>query len=261
MMILGERLKELRESQGISQSELARRIGVSRSAICNYENGRREKPSAPVVYAIAKALNVMPKDFEGSVNTVELCSPDVFDFIEQDSGENDSQQAAAESDAGTFNGYQNLARRTQNERLNPCERRMHALHGLSSEVGEIHALYQKTFQGHPLNADSVVDELGDRIKPNWLTNTFPGFTERHGLPRMRFHDLRHSCASLLLANGVPLKQIQDWLGHSDFATTANIYAHLDYTSKLSSAQAMVEGMALPEADHFGSRWVRNAEKG
>lgn len=63
----------------------------------------------------------------------------------------------------TINGYQRDARRTQNAKLNPCERRMHALHGLSSEVGEIHALYQKTFQGHPLNADSVVDELGDLL--------------------------------------------------------------------------------------------------
>ena len=45
-----------------------------------------------------------------------------------------------------------------------------------------------------------------------------------------------------------------WLGHSDFSTTANIYAHLDYRSKLSSAKAMVEGISLPEADHFGSRW-------
>ena len=39
-----------------------------------------------------------------------------------------------------------------------------------------------------------------------------------------------------------MKQIQDWLGHSDFATTANIYAHLDYNSKLISAQAMVDGL-------------------
>jgi len=48
----------------------------------------------------------------------------------------------------------------------------------------------------------------------------------------------HSCASLLLANGVPLKQIQEWLGHSDFSITANTYAHLEYNSKLQSAKAM-----------------------
>ena len=59
---------------------------------------------------------------------------------------------------------------------------------------------------------------------------------------LRYHDLRHSCASLLLANGVPMKQIQEWLGHSDFSTTANVYAHLDYNSKLSSADAMVNGL-------------------
>ena len=70
---------------------------------------------------------------------------------------------------------------------------------------------------------------------------------------MRFHNLCHSCASLLLANGVLLKQIQDWLGHSDFSTTANIYAHLDYSSKLSSAQAMVSGMPLPETVDFGNK--------
>jgi len=71
---------------------------------------------------------------------------------------------------------------------------------------------------------------------------------------MRFRDLRHSCASLLLANGVPLKQIQEWLGHSDFSTTANIYAHLDYTSKISSAEAMEKGMALPGSNGFESKW-------
>ena len=79
--------------------------------------------------------------------------------------------------------------------------------------------------------------------------------------RMRFHDLRHSCASLLLANGVPLKQIQEWLGHSDFSTTANIYAHLDYTSKLSSAKAMVSGMALPESVNFSSKWTEISNDG
>ena len=43
-----------------------------------------------------------------------------------------------------------------------------------------------------------------------------------------------ACASLLLANGVPMKQIQEWLGHSTFSTTADIYAHLDYKSKEGS---------------------------
>ena len=71
---------------------------------------------------------------------------------------------------------------------------------------------------------------------------------------VRFHDLRHSCASLLLANDVPLKHIQEWLGHSDISTTANIYAHLDYKSKITSAQAMETGLALPEGGDFGSRW-------
>ena len=106
-----------------------------------------------------------------------------------------------------------------------------------------------------------VDEMGERMKMNYLTSAFPKFLERHGLRRMRFHDLRHSCASLLLANGVPLKQIQEWLGHSDFSTTANIYAHLDYTSKLSSAKAMVSGMALPESVNFGSKWAEISDDG
>ena len=99
-----------------------------------------------------------------------------------------------------------------------------------------------------------VDELGERMRVDYLTNAFPKFLESHGLRRMRFHHLRHSCASLLLANGVPLKHIQEWLGHSDFTTTANIYAHLDYKSKITSAQAMEAGLALPEGGDFGSRW-------
>ena len=107
---------------------------------------------------------------------------------------------------------------------------------------------------HEYDGFVFVDELGERMRANYLTSAFPKFLEDHGLRRMRFHDLRHSCASLLLANGVPLKHIQEWLGHSDFTTTANIYAHLDYKSKITSAQAMETGLALPEGGDFGSRW-------
>jgi len=105
------------------------------------------------------------------------------------------------------------------------------------------------------NYDGYVfsNEMGDRMKSNYLSTYFPKFVESHGLRRMRFHDLRHSCALILLANGVPLKHIQEWLGHSDFSTTANIYAHLDYSAKLTSAQAMVEGVNLPSSQ-FSSKW-------
>ena len=89
-----------------------------------------------------------------------------------------------------------------------------------------------------------VDDIGDRFKPNYITSQFPKLLERNGFRKIRFHDLRHSCASLLLASGVPMKHIQEWLGHSDFSTTANIYAHLDYSSKLTSASAMERNFHL-----------------
>ncbi|MFU1797907.1 MULTISPECIES: tyrosine-type recombinase/integrase [Paenibacillaceae] len=89
-----------------------------------------------------------------------------------------------------------------------------------------------------------LDKLGHRIKPGYITQHFPLVLERHKLRRIRYHDLRHSCASLLLANGVSMKEIQDWLGHSDFSTTANIYAHLDVSTKITSAHAMSECLQL-----------------
>lgn len=89
-----------------------------------------------------------------------------------------------------------------------------------------------------------VDDIGDRFKPNYITSQFPKLLERNGFRKIRFHDLRHSCASLLLASGAPMKHIQEWLGHSDFSTTANIYAHLDYSSKLTSASAMESNFHL-----------------
>lgn len=89
-----------------------------------------------------------------------------------------------------------------------------------------------------------VNEIGERLKPNALTDGFKRILEQNNLRIIRLHDRRHTCASLLLANGVPMKQIQEWLGHRDFSTTANIYAHLDYHAKLSSAEVMLAGLGL-----------------
>ncbi|MDR1002089.1 MAG: site-specific integrase [Oscillospiraceae bacterium] len=84
-----------------------------------------------------------------------------------------------------------------------------------------------------------VNELGERVKPGYVTQHFPALLEKNGLRRIRFHDLRHSCASLLHANGVSIKEIQEWLGHSTISTTANIYTHLDFSSKIASANAII----------------------
>lgn len=91
-----------------------------------------------------------------------------------------------------------------------------------------------------------VDNLGRLILPNRLTKNFIKILRRNNLRKIRFHDLRHSCASIMLSNGVPMKQIQEWLGHADFSTTANIYSHLDYSTKLNSANTMTNVFAFSQ---------------
>lgn len=111
--------------------------------------------------------------------------------------------------------------------------------------------YNRQLCGRSYNKDYLeyiyVNEIGERIKPGYITTQFPIFLERNGFRRIRFHDLRHSCASLLLANSVPMKMIQEWLGHSDFSTTANFYSHLEYSAKQQSAQTMENALHFPKA--------------
>ena len=83
-----------------------------------------------------------------------------------------------------------------------------------------------------------VDQCGRLLRPNYVTEHFSWLIQKYGLKKIRFHDLRHTCASLLLSNGISMKQIQIWLGHSTFSTTADIYAHLDFSAQKQSAAAM-----------------------
>ena len=97
-----------------------------------------------------------------------------------------------------------------------------------------------------------VNEMGKLITPGFLTQHFPLVLERNGMKKIRFHDLRHSCATLLYSNGVALKDIQEWLGHSDISTTSNIYTHLDYSSKVASANAILSLLDTTEAEQGAS---------
>ena len=62
------------------------------------------------------------------------------------------------------------------------------------------------------------------------------------LPHIRFHELRHSCASLLLNNGFTLKDVQEYMGHADIQMTANIYGHLDMQRKELLTQKMASSL-------------------
>ena len=77
---------------------------------------------------------------------------------------------------------------------------------------------------------------GSPLKPEYVSRRVDKLLRENGLPKIRFHDLRHSAASLLLELGFSLKDIQEWLGHSDIATTANIYSHLQYKAKVEMAE-------------------------
>ena len=85
-----------------------------------------------------------------------------------------------------------------------------------------------------------VDSMGKLFRPEYVTDHFTLIMDKNKdiLKKIRFHDLRHSCASLLLAKGIPMKEIQDWLGHSTYSTTANIYAHLEKDTKNKSANVL-----------------------
>lgn len=85
-----------------------------------------------------------------------------------------------------------------------------------------------------------VDQCGRLLRPNYVTEHFSWIIEKYGLRKIRFHDLRHTCASLLLNSGenITMKQIQVWLGHSTYSTTADIYAHLDHNAQQAPANTM-----------------------
>lgn len=79
---------------------------------------------------------------------------------------------------------------------------------------------------------------GQPVKVAYLTRKFKQILEQSDLKVIRFHDLRHTNASLLLENGVDMKRIQGWMGHSNYNTTADIYSHLLDTYKKDNANIL-----------------------
>ena len=81
-------------------------------------------------------------------------------------------------------------------------------------------------------------KVGRPLQPRNVLRTLHAMLKAAGLPRVRFHDLRHSAASLLLAQGVQLAEVSLLLGHSELRVTADLYSHLQQQTAAKAARYM-----------------------
>lgn len=86
---------------------------------------------------------------------------------------------------------------------------------------------KKLFGKEYIESDYIFTrQMGGLISPNTVSSVWRKILKKYNLRKVRIHDLRHSCASLLINEGYELKEISEWLGHSDISITANLYGHL-----------------------------------
>jgi len=72
---------------------------------------------------------------------------------------------------------------------------------------------------------------GRYLNPRQMLEHFHKFLEKYGITDIRFHDLRHTAATMMIESGISIKIVQDILGHSNLATTADIYSHVSENAK------------------------------
>ena len=86
------------------------------------------------------------------------------------------------------------------------------------------------------------------MQSDYVTSKFAQLLAKYGLRPIRFHDLRHSCATIMMYLGYSLKDIQMWLGHSNYNFTADTYVHSGIGAQAQMALSMSErlGELLPQ---------------
>lgn len=142
----GERIIAARKAQGLSQVALARKIGLpdnQTNTVTRWEKNNYP-PSKRSMHRIAAALGT-----------------DVYTLF--------PEEFPRGNWALTLVEYQQAAKRTMNPALGFEETSRHALHGMCAEVGEIHSLFQKFYQGQEVDAEHVMKEVGDLL---WMIAEF-----------------------------------------------------------------------------------------
>ncbi len=135
---IGQQIRMARKMAGLTQQEAAEKVGVSQMTIRRVEKNFRN-PTVNTVKKVANAFGIS-------------CSS-LFE----------DEQTETTVKVMTLNDYQKAAARTMNKKLYPEQQADHALHGMSGEIGEIHSIYQKSYQGHEIDTDHVKKELGDLL--------------------------------------------------------------------------------------------------
>ena len=93
--------------------------------------------------------------------------------------------------------------------------------------------------GRPTEFDLVfTSATGTPLDDSNVTHGFPRILAAAGLRRMRFHDLRHSCATFILVQGATMREVMETLGHSQIALTMNTYTHVLPSLQKESAERM-----------------------
>lgn len=105
--------------------------------------------------------------------------------------------------------------------------------------------YNKEYLGYV-----CVDVIGNLIKPNYVSSTFGKLLAKNNLRHIRFHDLRHTFATLALENGMDVKTLSAMLGHVSAATTLDIYTHITGDMQRAAAVNIDRGIgkAAPQGD-------------
>lgn len=143
--------------------------------------------------------------------------------------EDETKTVAGKRVLNLFDTAESCLRRIQNEQL------------------QNKAFFQSDYQNHD---DYVFTwEDGRAYNPDYISKLFKKAMKSFGRPEITLHNLRHSCASMLINKGWDIKKLQYWLGHTDAQTTLNIYSHF-IRQRLNASDNDLSQISLAAADLF-----------
>lgn len=127
--------------------------------------------------------------------------------------------------------------------------------------------YLKQLRTNQIKSGLVLDKVvawpdGRVLRPDGITRIFSTFIRNKGLRKIRFHDLRHTAATLLADAALPPKKLQSFLGHDDVAMSLKIYTHVVDRAAEEVSPKMSEIIEMPICSGFcsGPGVERNLEK-